>query len=284
MVLLTGYSGFLGNKILSELGDDVCALGRSENADIVCDLTKQKPKIEVNISCVIHAAGLAHKVPKTAAQKQEFHDVNVKGTENLLDGLKRSGTLPRQFLFISSFAVYGEGMGDYPYPQKEEVIKLELSAYGWSKWEAENMVRKWCDREGVNALIWRLPLILGENAPGNLGAMEKAVKRGYYFRIGNSYQRFRYYVDVQELCERVSALDGSESGTFNIITGQKSYGQFEDELAQKYNKKIKSIPMWMVKCMAKVGDFIPGFPLNTYRLKKLESSLIFPNDAVNREG
>ena len=41
MVLLTGYSGFLGNKILSELGDDVCTLGRSENADIVCDLTKQ---------------------------------------------------------------------------------------------------------------------------------------------------------------------------------------------------------------------------------------------------
>ena len=60
----------------------------------------------------------------------------------------------------------------------------------------------------------------GGDAPGNLGAMEKAIKRGYHFRIGDSYQRFRHYVDLQELCDRVLALDGSESGTFNIITGK----------------------------------------------------------------
>ncbi len=284
MVLLTGYSGFLSKKILSKLGNEVFTLGRSINADIICDLSEQIPHIDVFASRVIHAAGLAHKVPKSDAEKQKFYDVNVKGTQNLLEGLKRSGKKPKQFLFISSISVYGEGMGEYPYPQRDEAEKLELSAYGWSKWEAENVVREWCEKEGVNALIWRLPLIVGENAPGNLGAMEKAIKRGYYFRIGNSYQRFRYYVDIQELCERVSELNGSESGTFNIITGQKSYGQFEDELAAKYNKKIKSLPMWMVKCAAKVGDFIPGFPLNTYRLKKLESSLTFPNTAASKEG
>lgn len=264
--------------------DRVISLGRGFNSHIICDLSKSIPEIPQSIDLVIHAAGLAHKVPKTDAQKQAFYDVNVKGTQNLLEGLKRSGTKPKQFLFISSIAVYGEGMGEYPYPQKEEAEKLGLSAYGLSKWEAENVVREWCEKERVNALIWRLPLIVGENAPGNLGAMEKAIKRGYYFRIGNSYQRFRYYVDAQELCERVLSLDGNESGTFNIITGQKSYGQFEDELAVKYNKKIKSLPMWMVKCAAKVGDFIPGFPLNTYRLKKLESSLTFPTTAASKEG
>ena len=287
IVLITGASGFLGSAIaekISKSGNSVLTLGRIENSNLQCDLSKEIPRFDDKIDFVIHAAGLAHKVPKTDAEKQAFYEVNVKGTQNLLEGLKRSRTKPKQFLFISSIAVYGEGMGEYPYPQKEEAEKLDLSAYGWSKWEAEKVVREWCEKEGVNALIWRLPLIVGENAPGNLGAMEKAIKRGYYFRIGNSYQRFRYYVDIQDLCERVSALDGSESGTFNIITGQKSFGQFEDELAQKYNKKIKSLPMWLVKCAAKVGDFIPGFPLNTYRLKKLESSLAFPNTAVSKEG
>jgi nucleoside-diphosphate-sugar epimerase len=283
MVLLTGYSGFLGKQILSNLGDVVFTLGRNTNADIVCDLSEQIPQIDVNVSLVIHAAGLAHIVPKTDEEKKAFYNVNVKGTQYLLEGLRRSGTKPKQFLFISSIAVYGERLGEYPYPQKEEAEILELSAYGWSKWDAENVVRDWCEKEGVIALIWRLPLIVGENAPGNLGAMEKAIKRGYYFRIGDSYQRFRYYVDVQELCDRVLALDGSESGTFNIITGQKSYGQFEDELAQKYNKKIKSLPLWVVKYAAKVGDFIPGFPLNTYRLKKLEISLTFTNTAASKE-
>jgi hypothetical protein len=27
--------------------------------------------------------------------------------------------------------------------------------------------------------------------------------------------------------------------------------------------------MWMVRLAAKVGDVVPGFPLNSYRLKKL---------------
>ncbi len=286
-ILLTGASGFLGTAIAENFfssGNSVLTLGRSANSVIQCDLSKEIPSFNNRIDLIIHAAGLAHKVPKTEAEKQAFYDVNVKGTLNFLEGLRQSGTKPKQFLFISSIAVYGEGMGEYPYPQKEEAEKLELSVYGWSKWEAENLVREWCEKEGVNALIWRLPLIVGENAPGNLGAIEKAIKRGYYFRIGNSYQRFRYYVDVQELCDRVLALDGSESGTFNIITGQKSYGHFEDELAEKYNKKIKSLPMWLVKWAAKVGDFIPGFPLNTYRFKKLESSLTFPNAAANKEG
>jgi len=287
IVLITGASGFLGKAIVEKLSNSdnsLLSLGRSLNSSIQCNLSKEIPRIDNKIDLVIHAAGLAHAVPKTEAEKKAFYDVNVKGTQNLLEGLRRSGTKPKQFLFISSIAVYGEGMSEYPYPQKKEAEKLELTAYGWSKWEAENAVREWCEKEGVKALIWRLPLIVGENAPGNLGAMEKAIKRGYYFRIGNSYQRFRYYVDIQELCDRVLALDGCESGTFNIITGQKSYGQFEDELAQKYNKKIKSLPMWLVKCAAKMGDFIPGFPLNTYRLKKLESSLTFPNTAASKEG
>lgn len=218
-ILLTGTSGFLGSNLLKELGR-VISLGRGFNSDIVCDLSKSMPEIPQSIDLAIHAAGLAHKVPKTDAEKQAFHDVNVTGTENLLEGLKRSGNKPKQFLFITSIAVYGEGIGEYPYPQKEEAEKLGLRAYGLSKWEAENVVREWCEKERVNALIGRLPLIVGENAPGNLGAMEKAIKRGYYFRIGNSYQRFRYYVDAQELCERVLALDGNKSGTFNIIPGK----------------------------------------------------------------
>jgi hypothetical protein len=54
-----------------------------------------------------------------------------------------------------------------------------------------------------------------------------------------------------------------------VISGEKSYGDFEDEIASKYSKKVRSIPLWMVRLAAKVGDVLPGFPLNTYRLKKL---------------
>jgi hypothetical protein len=119
---------------------------------------------------------------------------------------------------------------------------------------------------------------VGENAPGNLGAMEKAIRKGYYFRIGNSYERFRYYVNIEELGQKVfdliqeSSLGFSGSKTLNVVSGRKSYGEFEDEIAAKYGRKIKTLPLWLVRMVAKVGDWIPGFPLNSYRLGKLINS------------
>jgi nucleoside-diphosphate-sugar epimerase len=286
-IALTGHTGFLGSYLKDVLlgqGIDVLGLGRGSDSDWHFDLgsgVNDFPRgyaSEGNgpLGLVIHAAGLAHRVPKTEVEKQQFFDINVEGTRRLLCALKDSGNVPKRFVFISTIAVYGEPMdADVcvpPYPGEADLEQLDLTPYGLSKWKAEQLVQDWCRQEGVEATIWRLPLIVGENAPGNLGAMEKAIRKGYYFRIGNSYERMRYYVRIEELATRVLALlDGkaAESGTFNVISGEKSYGDFEDEIASKYSKKVRSIPLWIVRLAAKVGDVLPGFPLNSYRLKKL---------------
>jgi nucleoside-diphosphate-sugar epimerase len=286
-ILLTGHTGFLGSYLKREMlsrGLDVMGLGRGKDSDWHFDLGSgvndfprgKGSEEEGPIDLVIHAAGLAHRVPKTEAEKQAFFDINLEGTRRLLRGLRDSGNVPKRFVFISTIAVYGEPMdADIcvpPYPSEVDLEKLDLTPYGLSKWKAEQLVQDWCRQEGVQGLIWRLPLIVGENAPGNLGAMEKAIRKGYYFRIGNSYERMRFYINIEELGMRVLALlegKGSESGTFNVISGKKSYGAFEDEIASKYGKKVRSISLWMVRLAAKVGDLLPGFPLNSYRLKKL---------------
>lgn len=210
------------------------------------------------------------------AEKLQFFDINVEGTRRLFRALKDSGNVPKRFVFISTIAVYGEpmdaGVCVPPYPGEADLEQLDLTPYGLSKWKSEQWVREWCRQEGVEAFIWRLPLIFGENAPGNLGAMEKAIRKGYYFRIGNSYARMRYYVDIEDLGVEILALldgNGAEAGTFTVISGEKSYGAFEDEIASKYGKNVRSLPMWMVRLAAKLGDVLPGFPLNSYRLKKL---------------
>ncbi len=261
---------------------EVVGLGRGTDSDWHFDLgsgVNEFPRKEEGteaIDLVIHAAGLAHRVPKTESEKQQFFDINVEGTRRLLRALKDSGNVPKRFVFISTIAVYGEPMdADVcvpPYPGEADLEALDLTPYGLSKWKAEQWVWDWCRQEGVEASIWRLPLIVGENAPGNLGAMENAIRKGYYFRIENSYARMRYYVDIEALGSRVLALldgNGADAGTLNVISGEKSYGDFEDEIAAKYGKKVRSIPMWMVRLAAKVGDVVPGFPLDSYRLKKL---------------
>ena len=240
-IALTGHTGFLGSylkRVLLDRGVEVVGLGRGADSDWhfnlgsgVNDFPRKEEGTEA-IDLVIHAAGLAHHVPKTEAEKQQFFDINVEGTRRLLRALKDSGNVPKRFAFISTIAVYGEPMDAEvcvpPYPGEGDLEQLDLTPYGLSKWKAEQLVQDWCRQEGVEAFIWRLPLIVGHNAPGNLGAMEKAIRKGYYFRIGNSYARMRYYVDIEDLGSRVlSVLDGkdAEAGTFNVISGNNPCGR-----------------------------------------------------------
>ena len=265
MVLLTGYSGFLGKHILSELGNNFRTLGRSENADIVCDLSEQVPQIDVSISRVIHAAGRAHTVPRTQSEKDEFFRVNLTGTLNLLKGLQVRQV--QQFVLISSVSVLEEE---------------HRSPYGQSKWEAERVVLEWCKQNNTNALILRLPLIWGENAPGNLGAMEKAIKNGYYFAFGEG-NAVRAMVDIKEVSSFIAKLKGNESGVFTLVSFHRSYREVEIIFAQKYKKRIKRLPGCLVKIAAKLGDKLPGFPINSYRLNKLETSLTFDDSVARQE-
>ena len=287
MIALTGHSGFLGQH-LKELNRGAILIGRSEDAIWKFDLTSnlnqipRKSETDPEMEFFIHAAGLAHTVPKTDEEKQRFFEVNSRGTERLLKALEEAGWRPKKFLFISTIAVYGEPFDEIrcvpPYPSEKEAQELELTPYGRSKWEAERIVQRYCEKWICECIVWRLPLIVGENAPGNLGAMEKAIRKGYYFRIGNSYERFRYYVNIEELGQKVLELlqeplsSFSGSKTLNVFSGRKSYGEFEDEIAAKYGRKIKTLPLWFVRMIAKVGDWVPGFPLNSYRLDKLVKS------------
>ena len=113
-ILLTGASGFLGKHIYDYLKSkdyEIISLGRSSQNDIICDLSIEVPLLEIDtIALVIHAAGRAHCIPKTEEEKKHFFDVNVQGTENLLNGLEEVG-VPKKFVFISSVSVYGRESG-----------------------------------------------------------------------------------------------------------------------------------------------------------------------------
>ena len=282
MLVLTGFTGYLGKFLADKFRfreKYFLTLGRVENSDISCDLKFEIPEFKTlkEFDRIIHAAGKAHTVPRDLAEEEEFYKVNVDGTRNLLQGIDvwvKSNTgkvYPKQFVFVSTVAVYGleEGIGI-----TENQILEPASAYGKSKVEAEKLVLNWGKEHGVNVLILRLPLIFGMGAPGNLGAMEKAIKKGYYFRIGSG-NAVRSMVDVEQLSDFLVHLDGSESGIYNLVSYHRSFKEVEQIFSDKYQKRIKVIPSWMAKFAAKLGDVIPGFPLNSYRLKKLESSLTF---------
>lgn len=276
-IILTGGSGFLGKTILSAMApNEVVSIARS-NCDIKCDLARQIPTLPC-ASLVIHAAGKAHSVPKTVAEKQEFFEVNVKGTLNLLKGLEQAATLPKSFIFVSSVAVYGKEKGT----EIDEDTRLAATdPYGRSKIEAESVIQEWCKKHDVICGILRLPLLAGHNPPGNLGALIKGVKQGYYFNIGGGTAKKSMVLttDVANILPKLAEV----GGIYNLTDGyHPSFYELSRIVAAQLDKKRNlNLPYWAGKLIAVIGDHINKFPLNSNKLEKITSDLTF-NDSKAR--
>jgi len=276
-ILLTGGTGFLG-KILKkklEASHEVITLGRQVQNQISVDLSKNGTKLPP-VDMIIHAAGKAHVIPKSESEKQEFWEVNLNGTANLLQSIK---SLPQIFIFISTVAVYGLEEGT---DITESSALLGDTPYAKSKIEAENLVRKWGEENQVKVLILRLPLLVGVNPPGNLGAMIKSIRGGFYRRLGEGAAR-KSMVLVEDLALALPDWC-DQSGTYNLTDGNHpTMAELDTQLAALLGKKIKSIPIWTLRILAKIGDLIPVFPINSYRMNKLSTHLTFSDKKAQTE-
>lgn len=278
-ILLTGASGFLGSAILMQLPSQIKTLDRSVG-NIRLDLSKGIPQLSV-FNLIIHAAGKAHSVPKTPQQKQEFFDVNVTGTKNLLKGLEQAPALPKAFVFISSVSVYGLDKGE----NISETHKLNAKdPYGLSKIHAEELVQEWCLKNNVICTILRLPLLVGPNPPGNLGAMIKGIQKGYYMNIAGGKARKSMVLaeDVAKIIPKVAEI----GGVYNLTDGyHPSFKELGDYIATQLKKKKPfDVPEWTAKAMAKVGDIIGNkSPFSSYKLAKITADLTFDDSKARKE-
>jgi nucleoside-diphosphate-sugar epimerase len=278
-VLFTGTSGFLGDVILRELNNNNCFTLNRENSNFNCDLSKTIPEFDKQFDLIIHLAGKAHIAPKTNEDNLSFFQVNVQGTNNLLKALENS-SLPEQFVFISSVAVYGLEEGK---SITENSPLLAMDSYGLSKIKAEKLVQEWCKQYNVVCTILRLPLVVGANPPGNLGAMIKGIQKGYYFNIAGGQARKSMVLanDVATVLLKASEI----GGIYNLTDGyHPNFYELSTAIAMK-NRKSKpfNMPYVIAKCISFIGDVVGSkFPLNSNKLKKITSDLTF-DDSRARE-
>lgn len=281
-LLFTGGSGFLGFNIrpILEKQYDVHTIGLTDDDDIKFNIAQAVPPIDTHYDVVLHAAGKAHTVPKTDAEKQVFFDVNFQGTVNLCQALENAG-VPKSLVFISTVAVYGCEFGELI----DESHPLEGDTpYAKSKIMAEEYLTKWCSEHGVVLGILRPSLLAGRNAPGNLGSMVNGVKKGFYLNIAGG--KVRKSVLMAEDIARLLPLLEAHGGVYNVCdTYQPTFGQLSESVARQLGKhKPISIPYWMAWCMAKVGDLLGDkAPINSYKLEKMTKSLTFSNEKARKE-
>lgn len=275
-VLITGASGFLGTNIkeyLIKKDYHLTCLGLDADSDIVCDLSQDTFAID-NIDYVIHLAGKAHMIPKTAAEKEAFFKVNYEGTKNLIESVKH---IPiKALVFISTVAVYGRDAGELI---DENQPLLGTTPYALSKIKAEEYLRDFSKKTPFKVIILRLPLVTGKHPVGNLKGMANAIKKGYYFRIGKADAQ-RSIIAASDIAKVLPELFEIE-GTYNFTDcTHPKISDIDSVLAKKYNKRIKSLPYTLLKFIGKIGDVITFFPFNSTKFEKLTKTLTFSNDKI----
>jgi nucleoside-diphosphate-sugar epimerase len=213
-ILLTGGDGFTGRQFVLS-----AAAAGHETIGLAADLTQADAVAQeiatVQVDAVVHLAAIAF-VGHT--DDRAFYDVNLFGTLNLLDALKKAGRPLRKVLLASSANVYGNCEHS---PIAETQVPAPVNHYAMSKLAMEHMARA---RSGPLPLVIARPF----NYTGPGQASEFVIpKLVDHFRrrlpsiaMGNLHVR-REYNDVRFVCEAYLRLLASDdaSGTYNICTG-----------------------------------------------------------------
>jgi len=154
--VITGGAGFIGSHIakhLVEKNHDVIVVdnlsrGRLENLSKIkeqiefkkmdiLDLDSLK-KVIFNSDGIFHQAALT-SVPESFIQKEKYHNVNVKGTENIFKLAKEFG---KKVVYASSSSIYGNTT---TIPIKENFEKNPINPYGITKLDDEKLAKKFHD-------------------------------------------------------------------------------------------------------------------------------------------
>lgn len=282
-LLFTGATGFLGSSMIPILhGKDfeITTLGQN-NCDANFNLSEEIPIFKNEFDIVFHAAGKAHVIPKNQKQIDEFFEVNLQGTKNLCEGLKKS-KIPKYFYFISTVAVYGKDEGVL---LTEDETLNGSTPYAKSKILTEHFLIEWCKENEVILFILRPSLIAGKNAPGNLGDMTNAIKKGRYANIdgGKAEKSVILATDFVQIIDKGLKKKG---GIYNVCSDEHpNFYTISKTISEKLEKKIPpNIPFIIMKFIAFFGDFLgSNFPLNTVKLEKITKSLTFSNDKIKKE-
>jgi nucleoside-diphosphate-sugar epimerase len=224
--VVTGAAGWLGQNLVRSLAVQArrrirCLVHERQHAALLAVID---PRIEVVVgdvrdptaidalydgigrASVFHAAAVIHP----ARQVRELYDVNVGGTQLVLDRARRAGAT--RFVHISSNSPFGANRSSNDCFDEDSPFAPYM-AYGRSKAEAEQLVQRSYDRGDLATVVLRPPWFYGPFQPDRQTRFLSAVRRGRFPLVAPGTQR-RSMVSTDSLvqgallAERVDAAPG----------------------------------------------------------------------------
>lgn len=297
MILVSGASGFIGQRLVSQLLLDGCVCRQlvhrpgGEPSAFVADLADggALAKACSGVESIFHCAGYAHAFASLSGDDLAKHrEVNFEGTRNLVEAAGRAGV--KRFVYLSSVKAMvepGEQCIDEDFSGQPE------TAYGQSKLAAEQAVLAAGRRYGMHVVNLRLAMVYGSGGRGNLERMGRLVARGLFPPLpetGN--HRSLVHVDDVVSAMRLAAADDRANGRSYIVAGREapSGRALYDALrqAQGLPPCRWSVPAVALRLAAKTGDGLEKLlgrrlPLDSEVLDRLLGSAWYSPTRIERE-
>ena len=232
--VVTGGAGFIGSHItekLVERGDTVTVIdnlktGKEKNLESVKEKikfvkgsildVKLLEEITHNVDGIFHQAALA-SVQESFTKPDEYNEVNVNGTENILKFAKK---LKIKVVYASSSSVYGNPKN---IPIKETDEKNPVNPYAETKLKDEELAAKYA-KMGVNVIGLRYFNVFGmrqsKEYAGVIKLFLERIRDGLPPKINGDGTQFRDFVHINDVVNANIMAMGSnvKHDFFNVGT------------------------------------------------------------------
>jgi len=266
-IFLTGASGFVGRNFISYF-----------NNSYKIRTYQRESNISISEEIVVHLAGKAHDLKKTANSK-EYYEINTELTKDVFDSFLNSNA--KVFIILSSVKAVADVVDGV---LTEDHFPNPKTHYGKSKLLAEKYISPKINIKNKRIYILRPCMIHGPGNKGNLNLLYKLVSMKFPWLLG-AFDNQRSFCSIDNLLFVIRELIQNESISPGIYNIADDVPLSTNEVIRLISKSTNNNPiMWrvskrLIKNVAKLGDKI-NLPLNSERLKKITESYVVSNKKI----